>query len=135
MSSTVFTAAELEYLRSAPLGRIATASAKGTPDVSPVTFEIVDDDTVIRISGMDNPRTLKWRNIVATGKAAFVVDDLATVDPWRPRGVKVRGDAEAIEEPGTRGIIVIRPSTVWSWGINEGAETHFAGIVEKRTVG
>jgi pyridoxamine 5'-phosphate oxidase family protein len=135
MTASVFTDAELEFLRATHLGRIATASAKGTPDVSPVTFEIVDGDTAIRISGMDNPRTLKWRNIVATGKAAFVVDDLASVDPWRPRGVKVRGAAEAIEEPGTRGIIVIRPSTVWSWGINEGAETHFAGIIEKRTVG
>jgi hypothetical protein len=26
------------------------------------------------------------------------------------------------------------PDTIWSWGINKGAATHFAGIIEKRTV-
>ncbi len=29
---------------------------------------------------------------------AFVVDDLATTTPWRPRMVEIRGPAEAIED-------------------------------------
>lgn len=129
----MFTDDELTYLRSQPLGRIATASATATPDVAPVTFEVADDGT-IEITGLDPTKTLKWRNILATGKAAFVVDDLASVDPWRPRGVKVRGAATATTEGG-RHLMRIRPDTIWSWGINTGAPTHFAGIIERRTVG
>jgi pyridoxamine 5'-phosphate oxidase family protein len=59
-----------------------------------------------------------------------VIDDLASVDPWRPRGVKIRGDA-TIEDDGGRLRIRIRPSVVWSWGINQNAEKRFASI-EKR---
>jgi pyridoxamine 5'-phosphate oxidase family protein len=94
-------------------GRIATASSAGTPDVAPVTFRIAADGR-IEIDGLDNPRTLKWRNVAATGKAAFVVDDLATIDPWVPRGVKLRGAASADSEPDGRHVIRIAPETVWS---------------------
>jgi len=128
-----FTDAEIAYLRSQHLGRIATASAKGTPDVAPVTFEVLADGR-LEISGLDNPKTIKWRNVEATQKAAFVVDDLATVDPWRPRGVKVRGFASADRDDAGRAVIRIRPSTIWSWALNVGAETHFAGTIERREV-
>jgi pyridoxamine 5'-phosphate oxidase family protein len=125
-----FTEAELEYLASQPLGRVATSSADGQADVAPVTFEL--DGGVIVIGGMDVKRTLKHRNVVATGKAAFVVDDLATVNPWRPRSVKVHGAASVVDRGG-KPVIRIEPTTVWSWGINTDAPKHFGGIVEKRT--
>ena len=127
-----FTPEELAYLTDQPLGRIATASAKGTPDVAPVGFRVEADGTIV-IDGMDNPKTIKWRNVVATGKAAFVVDDLATRDPWRPRGVKVRGSAVADDSVG-RGVIRITPEVIWSWALNPDAETHFGGIIERREV-
>lgn len=130
---TTFTDAETAYLRAQPLGRIATTSAAGVPDVAPVTFELHDDGT-IEISGRDNPKTLKYRNVVATGRAAFVVDDLASTDPWRPRGVKVRGTAVTADGADGRPVLRIAPDTVWSWGLNEGAETHFAGMIERRDV-
>jgi pyridoxamine 5'-phosphate oxidase family protein len=129
----IFTEAERAFLAATPLGRIATASAKGTPDVAPVTFQ-VNEAEEIEIDGLDNPATLKWRNIAATGRAAFVVDDLASVDPWRPRGVKIRGEARADTDPGGRKVIRIRASVVWSWGINEGAEKHFGGMIERRAI-
>lgn len=129
----IFTDAERAFLSEARLGRIATASAKGTPDVAPVTF-IVNEADEFEIDGLDNPATLKWRNIVATGRAALVVDDLASVDPWKPRGVKVRGEARADTDPGGRNVIRIRASVVWSWGINADAEKHFGGVIERRTV-
>jgi pyridoxamine 5'-phosphate oxidase family protein len=128
-----FTPAEIEYLRSQPLARVATASAKGTPDVAPVTFTLADDGT-IEIGGMDNTRTIKYRNVLATGKAAVVIDDLATTDPWRPRGVKVRGRAEGVEVPGGGPVIRITPETIWSWSLNDGADTRF-GPIERREVG
>jgi pyridoxamine 5'-phosphate oxidase family protein len=62
------------------------------------------------------------------------VDDLASIEPWRPRGVKVRGRAEIDTDPQGRARIRVTPETVWSWGINEGAPKHFADMIEKRTV-
>jgi hypothetical protein len=44
------------------------------------------------------------------------------------------GPAEIVTDADGRASIRISPETVWSWGINEGAETHFAGRIEKRTV-
>ena len=125
-----FTAAERAYLTAQRLGRIATASADGQADVAPVTFAVNGDDVLV--GGLDIARTLKHRNVLATGNAAIVVDDLASVDPWQPRGVKVHGPA-VIETAGNgRPRIRLTPTTIWSWGINEGADTVFASI-EKRS--
>jgi pyridoxamine 5'-phosphate oxidase family protein len=126
-----FTDDEMEYLAGQRLGRIATASATGVPDVAPVTFRIAADGQ-IEIDGMDNPKTLKWRNVAATSRAAFVVDDLASVEPWIPRGVKLRGSASADTDDNGRHVIRISPATVWSWGVNPDAPKHFGGIIERR---
>lgn len=125
-----FTEEERAYLASQHLARVATASAGGVPDVAPVTFRIAADGR-IEIDGLDNPKTIKWRNVIATGKAALVVDDLASTDPWRPRGVKVRGAASA-DTDGNRHVIRITPETIWSWGVNPDAPKHFGGIIERR---
>ena len=59
----------------------------------------------------------------------------ASVDPWRPRGVKVRGRAEIDTAGQGQTRIRVTPEPVWSWGINGGAPKHFADRIEKRTVG
>ena len=46
--------------------------------------------------GGDEERSKKFRDVVRTGRAAIVIDDLASTDPWRPSAVEVRGGAEAI---------------------------------------
>jgi pyridoxamine 5'-phosphate oxidase family protein len=130
---TVFTDTELEYLHSQRLGRIATASPVGEPEVSPVGFEA--DAAGISTGGIDITKTVRYRNIQATGRAAMVIDDLASVDPWRPRGVKVRGRAEIDTDGQGQSRIRLTPETVWSWGINEGAPKHFADRIERRAVG
>jgi len=89
----------------------------------------------IGTGGFDITKTVRYRNITRTGRAAMVIDDPATVDPWAPRGVKVRGRAEIVTDDSGKSTIRIHPETVWSWGINEDAETHFAGRIEKRQVG
>ena len=127
---STFTDAERRYLTTQRLGRIATANPSAEPDVAAVTFRLEGDEIVI--AGMDNPRTLKYRNVVRNARAAFVVDDLETVDPWRPRGVKIRGAART-DGDGRGAVIRIAPETIWSWGLNDGAETHF-GPIEKRVV-
>lgn len=126
----VFTDLELEYLRSQRLARLATASASAEPDVAVVTFSVEGDDIVS--GGFDISKTVRYGNLLANPRATIVMDDLASTNPWSPRGVKVRGAAVIEGEPGSLGIR-ITPEVIWSWGINEGAETVFKGI-ERRNV-
>lgn len=115
---------QIEYLQSQMLGRIATADADGQPHVTPVGFRYNDETGTIDISGYDVLSTRKARDIRENPRVAFVVDDLASVKPWRPRGVTVRGTA-VIDEgtPGSNGFgdvwIRIIPSRVVSWGVEE----------------
>ena len=120
-----FTDEELAYLGTQRLARLATASASGVPDVSPVGFG-VDDDAIVS-GGLDITKTVRYRNLRENPRATVVIDDLASVDPWSPRGVKVRGTA-SIEshEDGLR--IRVLPEVIWSWGINEGREKRFASV-------
>jgi len=125
-----FTVHEREYLAAQPLGRISTSSPSGQPDVAPVTFELEADATIV-VGGLDLPKTLKYRNLARNPLVAFVVDDLASTQPWRPRGVKIHGTARLDTGADGRPVIRITPGTVWSWGLNPDAPKHFS-MVEKR---
>lgn len=126
---SAFTAAELEYLAAQPLMRFATASPTGKPDVAPVVFEVDGDDIVT--AGFDITHTVRYRNVLANPRAVLVVDDLATVDPWSPRGVKIIGRA-AIEEVDGAPRFRISPEVVISWAIND--TTPGIPKMERRTV-
>ena len=128
---TVFSDAELAYLAGQRLARLATASSSGEPDVSAVGFS-VEGDAIVS-GGMDITKTVRYRHLSENPQATVVIDDLESVEPWRPRGVKVRGSATIEVEDG-RSQIRVRPAVVWSWGINPDAAKHFASI-EKRRVG
>ena len=127
---SAFTNAEIDYLRSQRLARIATASPSGAPDVAAVGFGLDGDDIVT--GGFDIRKTVRYRYLLDNPRATIVIDDLATVDPWAPRGVKVRGTT-LIEGPDTSLRVRITPEVIWSWGINEGAESRFKGV-ERRDV-
>lgn len=126
----VFTDPEVEYLRSQRLARLSTASADGQPDVSAVGFRLEGDDIVS--GGIDLTKTVRFRHLADNPQACIVIDDLASLDPWRPRGVKARGQA-LVEEDDDALHIRIRPEVVWSWGLNPDAEKRFYSI-ERRTV-
>jgi pyridoxamine 5'-phosphate oxidase family protein len=64
---------------------------------------------------MNPAQTKKFRDVRRSGRAAIVIDDLESVDPWHPRGIEIRGRAEAIE--GDRALIRIHPERIVSWGI------------------
>ena len=120
--ASAFTDAELQYLTGAPqerLGRIATVGADGTPHVVPVgwLYDVALDGIVV--GGMRLEATRKFRDVQRTGRAAIVIDDLASVDPWRPRGIEIRGRAEAVSGP--RSVIRIHPERIVSWGIESSA--------------
>lgn len=126
----VFTDEELAYLAAQPLMRFASASPKGRPDVATVVFSVDGDDIVT--GGFDITKTIRYRNIAKNPRATVVIDDLAGVDPWSPRGIKVRGSARIESGPdGER--FRISPEVIWSWNINDVAD----GIPEitRREVG
>ncbi len=115
---SAFTDRELEYLgerRPGRLGRIATVGKDGTPHVVPVGWRFNRELDTIDVGGMNLPRTKKFRDVRRNGRAAIVIDDLASVDPWQPRGIEIRGRAEAIE--ADRALIRIHPERIVSWGI------------------
>ncbi len=108
---SIFTDQELRYLAGGrQLGRLATVGVDGTPHVVPVG--------TIDVGGHELERTKKFRDVARTGRAAIVIDDLASIDPWRPRAIEVRGRAEAISMPAP--LIRIYPERVVSWGLAQG---------------
>ena len=72
----------------------------------------------IEIGGSELERSKKFRDVARTGRAAIVIDDLASTDPWRPRGIEVRGRAEALAMPTA--LIRIHPERIVSWGLARG---------------
>lgn len=128
----VFTAAERAYLETQPIGRIATSNPDGEPDVAPVGFRL--DGDVVEIGGFDITKTIKYHNVKATGRAAFVVDDLASLDPWQPRGLKLRGRAEVGRDGSGKATIRLSVEKIWSWGLNEKLERPSLDVVERRSV-
>lgn len=111
-----FTEAELTYLRGQPLMRFASSSVTGMPDVATVVFSVDGDDIVT--TGFDIAKTVRYRNIQRNPRATVVIDDLAAVDPWTPRGIKVRGRV-GIEADGAGERFRISPEVIWSWGVND----------------
>ncbi|MFN8475264.1 MAG: PPOX class F420-dependent oxidoreductase [Anaerolineae bacterium] len=115
----MFNETEQEYLRNQRLGRVATVSPAGQPDVAAVSYRF--DGETFTIGGFDNARTLKYLNVKkGQRQVAFVVDDLATTQPWTPRGIKIHGQAEIVETPNGP-VLRITPDKKWSWGINQAA--------------
>jgi len=117
LGMSVFTEAELRYLAGGQqLGRIATVGADGTPHVMPVAWIYNAARDAIDVGGHELERTKKFRDVGRTGRAAIVIDDLASTDPWRPRGIEIRGRGEAIALPTP--LIRIHPERIVTWGID-----------------
>ncbi|HKP85162.1 MAG TPA: PPOX class F420-dependent oxidoreductase [Blastocatellia bacterium] len=115
----MFSEQEVEYIKSQRLARIATVSAQMQPDVAPVGFEF--DGQHFYIGGREQKQTLKHKN-VANGnrKVALVIDDMESINPPKPRGIKIHGIAEVVEREGQLGpgsYLRVTPKKYWSWGI------------------
>lgn len=126
---SAFTDAEVRYLRSQPLMRFSSASLDGRPDVAPVVFQIDGDD--ILTAGFDITHTVRYRNIQSNPRVCVVVDDLASVDPWSPRGIKIIGSA-SIEVVDGAPRFRISPHVIVSWAIND--TTPGIPKMERRTI-
>ncbi len=104
MAKSIFTQKEVEYLKSQRLARIATAAAstqqEGSvqPDVVPVGFDF--DGEYLYVGGMNLLKSTKFRNVLKNNKVAIVVDDLKSIDPWDPRGIRIYGTADIVTRQG-----------------------------------
>ena len=129
---SVFTNDELAYLTGEQrLARIATVGKDGTPHVVPVgMWSHNPEHDTIDVRGHDLQNTKKFRDAKRTGRASIVIDDVASTNPFRPRGVEVRGRAEAIQAPEV--LIRIHPERIVSWGTE--AATQQPGRRNARTV-
>jgi pyridoxamine 5'-phosphate oxidase family protein len=121
---SVFSEAEIAYLRAQRLGRIATVGANGQPHVVPVGFRYNAEHDSIDVGGHGFAGRKKYRDVQRNPKVAFVVDDLASVQPWRPRGIEIRGQVEILNSGGERigpgfdaAMFRLRPRRVVSWGL------------------
>lgn len=120
---SLFTEAELAYLGKSRLGRLATVGRDGTPHIAPVISWSVHGDSgneVIHVTGYDFAESKKFRDVSRTARAAIVIDDMVSTKPWHPRGIEIRGRAEAVEdsEPHIR----LYPERIVGWGFDDSSE-------------
>jgi pyridoxamine 5'-phosphate oxidase family protein len=128
MPDRMFSQKEADYLRLQRLARIATASSREgsiQPDVVPVGFDF--DGEYFYVSGMNLLKSTKYKNVQKNPRVALVVDDLKSVNPWEPRGIRIYGIADIVtrqdgymqqtDHPSAT-YIRIKPLKIWSWGID-----------------
>jgi pyridoxamine 5'-phosphate oxidase family protein len=140
MASTIFSQKEAEYIKSQRLARIATAApsvepkekqqgehtSSIQPDVVPVGFDF--DGDYFYVGGMNILKSTKYKNVLKNNKVAIIIDDLKSIDPWDPRGIKIYGTADVVSRQGgymegtghpNPTYIRVKPDKKWSWGIEE----------------
>jgi len=123
---SVFTKAEIDYLREQTLGRIATVGPDGQPHVTPVTFHYNAKEDTIDVGGIFFGGTKKWRDAQRNPKVTILVDDVIP-QPRQARAIEVRGTAELHDTGGDKAnprfpnfdphFFRIRPTRIVAWGI------------------
>jgi pyridoxamine 5'-phosphate oxidase family protein len=142
MVSVMFSEKEIEYIKSQHIARIATASVSSSshkeeqeeeeesgsaqPDVVPVGFDF--DGEYFYVGGINILKSTKYKNVLKNNKVAIVIDDLKSVDPWDPRGIRIYGTVDIVTRQGgymedtshpESTYIRVKPKKKWSWGIDE----------------
>lgn len=115
-----FTEAELQYLQSQRIGRLATVNQRGAPQVAAVGFRYNPELDTIDIGGYDMDNTQKFRNVARNELVSLLVDDV--LPPWKTRSLEIRGRAEALPDGGqliadnlNPAIIRITPTRIVFW--------------------
>jgi pyridoxamine 5'-phosphate oxidase family protein len=116
----MFSQEELIYLRQQQLARLATVDAAGQPTVDAVGFQF--EGGRFYVGGIALDRSRKYRNIAAgNDRVSLIIDDILSLEPYQPRGIKVHGTAEIVHRDdgffGPGEYFVITPQVAWSWGV------------------
>lgn len=132
----MFSEKEVDYIKSQRIARIATVSTQLQPDVAPVGFEF--DGQHFYIGGIQQKKTLKFKNIASGNlRVALVIDDMESIDPPKPRGIKIHGIAEIDErrrQAGHGPYLKVTPQKYWSWGVEEPVFQDGKIVMKKRAV-
>lgn len=123
---SAFTPAEIDYLKSQRLGRLATSGPDGQPHVVPVSFRYNAAEDAIDIGGHGGfAKRKKYRDVQTNPRGALVVDDIVSVNPWTVRGIEIRGQAQVLPAGGADlgpgfdpELIRIKPRRIIGWGID-----------------
>lgn len=125
-----FSDAEIAYLTSQNIGRLATVAPDGTVQNSPVMFTYNGELGTVDIGGHGMGASRKFRNIEGGGvQVAFVIDEIG-FQPFWVKGIEIRGRAEALRDqpPPAEGfspeLIRIHPQTTFSWQVEPDTEGH-----------
>lgn len=102
-----FSEAELEFLRSQRIGRLATVGPTGAPHVMPVMYRLEDDGTLTF-----DADGIKLRNLTAEPRVALVVDAMGP-----KRGLAIQGRASVIGPERAR----LTPRRTYAWGLQQPA--------------
>lgn len=156
-----FTTLEIDFMKQADLGRLATIQPDGTPQNSPVGFTYNEQLGTIDIAGYEMAKSRKYRNLADNDRVALVVDDITPRDPLRTRGaiqpertrgaiqpectrgaiqpervrcLEIRGTAAQDEDCGCP-IIRVTPRRVISFGIDDQATEPHQLVAHVRNVG
>ncbi|TCP57406.1 pyridoxamine 5'-phosphate oxidase family protein [Tamaricihabitans halophyticus] len=127
----IFSEAERNYLKTQQLGRMATVSRDGAPEVKAIGFTFDPETGTIDTGGPGLSSTKRWRNLQHNPLVSFIVDDMTPDEPgevapgWG-RGVEIRGRVELLDdhEPPmapdffSREVIRIHPTRVVSWHLD-----------------
>jgi pyridoxamine 5'-phosphate oxidase family protein len=134
---SAFSKAEIGYLKSLTLARLATAGEGCQPHVIPVTFWFNEEEDAIDVGGINFAAGKKWRDAQENPKVALLLDDVP--EPRKARAIEVRGVAE-LHETGGESInpripnfvpqfMRIRPERIISWGLETAGYTPRARTV------
>jgi hypothetical protein len=66
----------------------------------PCRFATTRTRTRSTLAAMAFAQRKKYRDVQRNPRVAIVIDDLATVDPWRPRMIEIRGQADILPTGG-----------------------------------
>lgn len=119
----MLTETQIAYLRSQPLGRLATVQPNGQPQNNPVGLFYNDERGTIDIGGHQLGESKKFRNLATNRRVSVVIDDVVSFQPWTVRMLEIRGTAEALTDqepprPGfSRELIRITPKQIRSFGL------------------
>ena len=127
----MFSDKEIKYIKAQRLARISTMSREGALqlDVVPVGFDFDSSKKHFYVRGLNPSKTKKYRNVLKNEKVALLIDDLKSMNPWSPRGIRIHGTADVVAWKGqgylkdsnhacTKYMRII-PKEKWSWGIDE----------------
>lgn len=115
----MFAEKEIAYFQSQPLARMATVAEDGQPDNTVLAFEY--DGAYFYVGGVKPDNSRKYKNLRAgNDKVALLIDDMESIQPWKPRGIRIYGTAEFVERSGQFGpgtYMRITPEVSWSWDL------------------